>query len=247
MQKSISILNTESISRADVRIAPGGFRYGFIANFIQEEKYEILRHEFPDVNNFKLVDKMSGGGRKRFYVGPMYIAGKDDNCACAMRGLSEHWNEFMKECTSPIAIELLARHTGVAFNSLANFGLTYGSASCVQEPHIDGAVREYDESPVHSKWATIVYFNESPNNEAGTCVYLPDRTTVLFRAPSMRNGLFFFEQHPLAWHGFPEMKEGSERRILSLAYSNEATPILPKTSFFHQMSCKRNWKGIFGR
>ncbi len=245
--KPLDFFNSKSIQDADIRVAKEGFRYGFIADVLQDGAFERLRSQFPSEKSFKLVDKMSGGGRKRFYVGPGYTAGKDANCACSLRGLSTDWQEFLEECAEPSTAKLLSDSVGVQFNSLANFGLTFGNEGCVQEPHIDGAVREYDESPIHSTWATILYFNEQPDNVSATCVYLPDRTTVLFQAPSMRNGLFFFEQHPSSWHGFPMMPQKVKRWILSLAYSQEQAPIMPGTTFKHRVGCKKFWKDILKR
>ena len=236
-------LNEDAIAFADIRTAPAGFRYGFISDVIQESMYEQLRHSFPDVGAFKLVDKMSGGGHKRFYLGPAYTAGKDWGCFCAFSRLSI-WREFIREAASPQATALLSKTTGFSFNSLSNFGLTFGNELCVQEPHIDGAAREYDPSPVQTTFASIVYFNEHPQGVGGTCIYAPDRSTILFQAPSMRNGLFFFEQHPQAWHGFPVMPAGAERRILSLAYSQESRPIDLKEGIFHKMACKQFWKSV---
>jgi hypothetical protein len=239
----LQFINEEALAAADIRIAPAGFRYGFVDGFIREWAYEKLRTEIPDVRSFQLVDKMSGGGHKRFYVGPAYAAGKDGGCACMFRQLPT-WRAFMQETASSSAMHLMSEKMGIGFNSLANFGLTFGDGGCVQEAHVDGAVREYDEGPVKSKWATIVYFNPDSKGAGGTCVYDTDRATVLFQAPSMRNGLFFFEQHPQAWHGFPMMPEGAERRILSLAYSNEKRPINLQIGLAHQLTCRTFWKSI---
>ncbi|MBP6885657.1 MAG: hypothetical protein KBC02_00200 [Candidatus Pacebacteria bacterium] len=235
-------INQRQVERAQIHKSPHGFSYGFIENFIHEAAYENLRLTFPDVRGFNLVDKASGGGRKRFYVGPTYVAGKHNDCACQVAALSRYWQEFFRECASPATAELISKAVGISFNTLCNFGLTFGNEGCVQEPHIDGAAREYDESPVKSSWASIVYFNESPNNRAGTCVYEPDRRTMTYQAPSMRNGLFFFEQHPLAWHGFPKMQKGFERRILSLAYSSQQQPLMPRSSWAHRLTCRQYWK-----
>jgi hypothetical protein len=126
---------------------------------------------------------------------------------------------------------------------MVNFGLAYGNEGCRQGAHIDGAVRgEGGEHP--SSLACILYFNEKPDGPGGTCVYGTDATTVLFQAPSMRNGLFFFEQHPDAWHGFPVMPAGSERRIVSLAFGQESPPVTLKTSVLHQLTCKKKIKSI---
>ncbi len=244
MNTPLSFFSEESIARADIRFAREGFRYGFIADVFQEGAFLNLVEHFPSVEKFKRVDKMSGGGRKRFFVGPEYASGKDDGCLCSFFGAENPWRLLAHEAARPDFVGFFSGVMGVSFNSLCNFGLTFGNEGCVQEPHIDGAAREGDPSPVHSTWASIVYFNTDPNPVGGTCVYAPDRTTMLFSAPSMRNGLFFFEQHPAAWHGFPVMPKGAERRILSLSYSNEPRPIALRDSLSHKMTCKKFWKSM---
>lgn len=236
--------NVEAIKKAksEIRTSPSGFRYGYIGSFFNEDSYRELAKTFPDVSRFKLVDKQSGGGHKRFYTGPHYYSGLTWGCVCHMNNLPQIWKEVLHESADPELIDLLQDVTGVKFNSLCNFGLTYGNEGCVQEPHIDGAVRADDPSPIHSTMAAILYFNENPDPIGGTAVYAPDRSTILAQAPHLRNGFFFFEQHPQAWHGFPLMPKGSERRIVSLSYSQEEELITLKQSFLHRIICFRNYK-----
>jgi hypothetical protein len=225
-----------------IQIAPSGFRFGYIPDLFHEASYRELAKTFPDVSNFKLVDKQSGGGRKRFYTGPHYYSGLTWGCVCHMQNLPKIWKEVLDESADPELVELFQDVTGVRLNSLCNFGMTFGNEGCVQEPHIDGAVRADDPSPVHSTMAAIMYFNENPDPIGGTAVYAPDRTTILARAPHLRNGFFFFEQHPQAWHGFPPMPKGAERRIVSLSYSQESRLIGLKQSLLHRATCSYRLK-----
>ena len=235
----IKHFNIEAIKKArnGIKIAPGGFRYGYIPDLFNEDSYRELVRTFPDVTKFKLVDKQSGGGRKRFCVGPNYYSGLTWGCICHMQNLPEIWREVLHESADTQLIDLLQDVTDVPFNSLCNFGFTYGNEGCMQEAHIDGAVRQGDPGPIYSTMASILYFNEQPDPVGGTCVYAPDRTTILAQAPHLRNGFFFFEQHPDAWHGFPVMPAGAERHIVSLSYSQERVPIELKKSFFHRTTC----------
>lgn len=235
--------NANSIESAKktFRTAPSGFRYGFIDNIFKEDVYKELMTSFPDVKQFKLVDKMSGGGRKRFYITSHYDVSKNKGCWCHLRFFPAIWQKVLQEAASSEFINFLSGATGVKCNSLATFGHTYGNEGCVQEPHIDGAVRE-DRGEYPSTLATLIYFNNKPDNTGGTCVYATDRKTVLFQAPSMRNGMFFFEQHPDAWHGFPVMPADAERRLVSLAYSLEKSHIGLKNSLFHRFTCVPSYK-----
>lgn len=241
---SIKFFSEQSIKSADIRIAPSGFRYGFIADIFREDIYRELMATFPDVTKFKLIDKMSGGGRKRFYITPHYNVSKNMGCWCHLHWFPSMWQNVLQESASPEFISFLSTTLGVSCNSLTVFGHTYGNEGCRQDAHIDGAVREDDYGEHPSTLATLLYFNERPDNIGGTCVYAPDRKTVLFQAPSMRNGMFFFEQHLDAWHGFPVMPPGAERRLVSLAYSLEKEPIKIKNSLIHKLTCSLRFKRI---
>lgn len=242
----INLFNPDSIKTAKdtIKTAPSGFRYGFIPNIFKEDVYEQLIASFPDVSTFKLVDKPSGGGRKRFYVGPGYDANKNWGCVCHLSSLPQIWKDALHESSSNEFMKLLKDSTGVGFNTMCTFGFAYGNEGCMQEAHIDGAAREGDKSPVHSTIACLLYFNKEAGGVGGTCVYDIDRKTVLFQAPSLRNGLFFFEQHPDAWHGYPPMPPGADRRIISLAYSQESQPVTLRTSVFHRLTCVPTYKRI---
>ncbi len=233
--------NSIENAKKDFKTTSSGFRYGFIPNVFKEKVYQELMVTFPDVRQFKLVDKMSGGGHKRFYIAPYYEVSKNFGCWCHLRFFPAIWQEVLQESASPELISFLSKATGVECNSLATFGHTYGNEGCVQEPHIDGAVRE-DRGEYPSNLATLLYFNEKPDNIGGTCVYATDRKTVLFQAPSMRNGMIFFQQHPDAWHGFPMMPPAAERRLVSLAYSLEKSPIQLKNSLLHRLTCTPSYK-----
>lgn len=238
----MEIFNQDHIRSADIRVAPSGFRYGFIADVFHEDVYQELIRTFPDVGMFKLVDKISGGGRKRFYVAPHYEVSKHMGCWCHLRFYSPLWQRVFQESASPTFISFLSTALGVPCNSMCVFGHTYGNEGCRQDVHIDGAVRDDDYGKHKSTLATLLYFNERPDNISGTCIYAPDKKTVLFQAPSMRNGMFFFEQHPQAWHGFPLMPASAERRLVSLAYGQEHTPIKLNSSLLHMFTCKNFWK-----
>lgn len=238
----LNLFNVENIKsfRKSVQTAPKGFRYGFLPNLFKKDVYAELIKQFPDVKKFVLRDKPdSGGGRKRFYVGPNYFSGRHYGCVCDFSVLPEIWKNVLEEVSSPEFMNLLGETTGVIFNSLADFGFTYGNEGCMQEPHIDGAVRPNDPNTVRPTIAFLLYFNEKHGGSSGTFICEPDRKTVIFQAPDLRNGLFFFEQHPESWHGFHVLPPGEERRLISLSYSLEENPINLKTSLQHKMICKR--------
>lgn len=249
----IKFFNVSAIKDAAInfKMAPSGFKYGFISNLFHEDVYKKLIATFPDVQTFKFVDKQSGGGRKRFYTGPAYDANKNPGCVCHLARLPVIWQDVLRESASPEFISLLKDSTGVGFNTICTFGFTYGNEGCMQEAHLDGAIREGDKSLVHSTLACLMYFNRDEGGFGGTCVYDTDRKTILFQAPTLRNGLIFFEQHPDAWHGFPVMPPGAERRLVSLAYSKEKSSINLKTSLIHRITCiptyKREIKKLLGK
>lgn len=225
--------------REKVQTAPSGFRYGFLQNIFHENAYRELVQHFPATSGFKLVDKQSGGGRKRFYVGPKYFSGRHYGCVCDLSSIAFPWRSALKELASPRFIASFKEATSINFNSLCDFGLMYGNESCMQEAHIDGSALADDPNEVRSTIACILYFNENPDTIGGTCVYDIDRKTILAQAPNLRNGIFFFEQHPQAWHGFPVMPANTQRHILSLSYSLESQPIALKTSLTHRLACRR--------
>lgn len=249
----IKLFNANSIRtlKEKTRVSPRGFRYGYVENLFHEPVYQELIRTFPDVTKFELVDKVSGGGRKHFYVGPKYVSNRHGGCVCHMDALSPVWKDVLRESTSEELTALLSEAIGIAFNSVALFGFTFGKEGCVQEPHIDGAVGYNEEAENPSTFAGLIYFNKEPGGVGGTCIYDTDRKTVIFQAPHLRNALFFFEQHPDAWHGFPLMPKGAERRLVSLAYGQEKSLIHLKESLLHRATCKLTWKSrvrkILGR
>ncbi len=234
----IKLFNTDSIwsAKGTIQTAPSGFRYGFISNLFREDVYEELLSSFPAVETFKLVDKQSGGGRKRFYQGSQYDSDKNRGCVCHLERLPKIWKDVLRESASPEFMTLLSESTGLQFNSLNVFGFTFGNEGCMQEAHLDGVIRD-NPIEIKSPIACLLYFNEKPDDASGTCVYAPDKKTVLFQAPHMRNGLFFFQQHPDAWHGFPVMPAGTERRVISLAYNREKEPVHFRESLIHKATC----------
>lgn len=230
--------NLNSIRSAQTTFikAPAGFRYGFIPNIFNEEIYNKLADNFLPVSTFKLVDKPSGGGRKRFYSGPHYETDYTGGCVCHLENLSKMWKEVMEESASPELIATLSTSTGIDFNSLGMFGFAYGDEGCMQEAHIDGVIRD-NPKVIKSPIACLIYINKNSEGSSGTRIYDVDRETVLFKAPSMRNGLFFFEQNINAWHGFPIVPAGEERRLLSLGYNREEKPVRFQKSIFHKLTC----------
>lgn len=225
-----------------VQYAPSGFRFGFITGILKEDVYSSLIAAFPDVRRFVLVDKQSGGGRKRFYVGPHYASVKHRGCICHLRRVTELWRGVVRESASAEFMDALSGATGVRFNSLCNFGFTYGNEGCMQETHIDGAVRSDDVSPIKSTIACLLYCNAEAGGASGTRLYASDRKTIFYEVPNLRNSLFFFEQHPDAWHGFPEVSSGESRQLISLSYSLEDPPLGLRDGIFHKAFCFRNWR-----
>lgn len=206
-----------------VRQAPGGFRYGFVSGIFREQRYAEIVESFPDVAKFRLVDMMAGGGHKRFHVGETYYSGTDYGAIHQFSRVSDVWQAVLAEATSEEFMALLRDATGIRFNSLCNFGFAYGDGGCEQEPHLDGSAMK--KKSISDSIACLLYVNRSPGGVSGTRVYDLDRKTVLFEVPDLRNGFFFFEQHPKAWHGFPRVPDGADRRIVSLTYSDEPKPI----------------------
>ena len=186
--------NPDSIRKIQLFKTPAGFRYGLVEDLFFDAVFEKLVSAFPAVNQFRFVDKPSGGGRKRFYVGPVYDANKQQGCICHFDRLDPLWREVVLESGSAELIDLFRQACGLKFNTISSFGFTYGKAGCVQEPHLDGAVRA-DRGEIFSNFATLIYFNRQPHGTSGTCVYDLDRKTILYQVKNMRNSLFFFEQH----------------------------------------------------
>lgn len=233
--KYFNLLGIQSIKP---KAASRGFLYGYLENVFYDGVYEELISSFPPVETFQFTDKPdSGGGHKRFYVGPVYYSGKDWGCYCHFSHLPEVWKAVLREVASSEFIKILAQATRIKFNSLCNFGFTYGNEGCQQEPHIDGAARPNDLSPVHATIALLLYFNKKPGGSSGTCIYEIDRKTKIFQVPNLRNTLSFFQQHPDSWHGFPIVSQGEDRRLISLSYSLEKNPINLKDSSFHKIYC----------
>lgn len=222
----------ENLKR-DVRRAPSGFRYGFAPHIFREEIYHDILEGFPDVNTFRLKDMQAGGGRKSFFVGPGYYSGRDYGSTRNFAKVSDIWRGIISESTSDEFVKLLNDTTGVAFNSVCNFGFAYGKEGSMQEPHIDGAAMK--TKSISGTIACLLYVNKEPGGSSGTRVYDTDRKTVLFEVPDLRNSLFFFEQHSLAWHGFPTVLAGEDRRVVSLTYSNETQPIRFNDSLLYSL------------
>jgi len=221
---------------------PGGYRFGFVNDVLNQPAYDRLAREFPRVDHFQLVDKQSGGGRKRFYVGPSYDLGRDGGCICGLGGISQMWRQLFLECASAELMDLLGESIGIRFNSLCSFGFAYGNEGCRQEAHIDGAVRPGDASPVHSTISLFIYCNQRSQRTGGTRIYAPDRESVLFEVPELRNGLFYFEQSALAWHGYATLPPGIERRLVNFTYTLEESPVTLRTSRLHRHICPRRFR-----
>lgn len=228
--------------RANAHVVKTGVRCGFVDQLLREDAYTTLVREFPDVSRFALVDKQSGGGRKRFYVGPEYVVQRNWGSLHHLRSLSDIWRAFIDECASPSFIAALSAATGVQFNSLTNFGFTYGNEGCVQEPHLDGAIRPGDTGPIKGTIALLLYFNEDSDPVSATELYDLDKKTILAKSPTMHNALFWFGQHPKSWHGFPPVSASHERRLVSLAYSQQVRPVGLHWDLFHQLVPLEKWR-----
>ena len=203
-----------------------GVTCGFCDKVFTPEAYKELTNSFPDVTNFKLVDKAdSGGGHKRFYIGPEYVITRNFGSVFHLRGLSDAWRGVLNEVVSPEFMERLGDATGAPINTLCNFGFTYGESGCMQEPHLDGAIRNGKNSPLNADIAFLLYFNEEADPSSATEIYDLDRKTILLKGDTMRNSWIYFRQHPNAWHGFPVVTGGHTRRILSLTYTYLPKPL----------------------
>ncbi|HTK60510.1 MAG TPA: hypothetical protein VL283_04915, partial [Candidatus Baltobacteraceae bacterium] len=201
----------------------------------REDVYGRVMAGFPDVTAFRLKDlkeNNAGGGRKRFYVGQEYYSGREYGASRKFAGLSDVWREIITEADSDEFKELLQDATGVSLNSICNLGFAYGKEGSVQEAHLDGAVSDMGKA-ISASIAGLLYLNRAPGGVSGTRVYATDRKTVLFEVPDLRNSFFFFEQHPDAWHGFPEVPAGADRRIVSLSYSDEPKAIRLNDSYLY--------------
>lgn len=244
MIKYFNVKAIEELKR-NTQVAPAGFRYGYAKGIINKDIYEELIATFPDVSKFQFIDKQSGGGRKSFYVGPNYYSGKNWGSVRHMDVLPNIWQKVLRESADPALVDLLQDATGIKMNSLCNFGFTYGREGSVQEPHIDGAARPNDPAPVHASITFLMYFNKEHGGSSGTVIYAPDRKTALFQVPDLRDSISFFEQHQAAWHGFPMVPKGEDRRLVSLSYSQEKKPTKISSSLFSYIGAriKAKWKG----
>jgi hypothetical protein len=198
---------------------------GFVDEVFTKEAFDSLIHSFPGQKEFTLYDKTnSGGGRKRFYVGPEYVLSRNGTSAYHLRHLSPPWKQLFKECLSSEFIQALSRATNTDCNTLLNFGIAYSDAGCLQEPHLDGAVRAGGSLVGEGSVAVLFYFNEDPDPISATEVYDVDRKTILLKGTTMRNSMTFFVQHANAWHGFPRVPEGRTRKIVSVFYAQTTDP-----------------------
>src|SRR3989344_1544645 len=107
-------------------VSKTGVRHGFAEGVFRPEVYEELIKSFPDTTSFYQVNKHSGGGLKRFKVGPNYEVIKNFGSVYHMRNLPPVWRGVLQESASPEFIHKLEEATGGRFNSVANFGFTYG-------------------------------------------------------------------------------------------------------------------------
>jgi hypothetical protein len=203
-----------------------GVTCGFINNFFLETKFQDLIRTFPELRNFKFVDKAdSGGGHKRFYVGPEYVITRNFGSVFHLRNLEKPWRNLLEELSSVEFIQKLSESTGIKFNTLCNFGIGYGDEGCMQEPHLDGAIREGDSSLIKGNIALLIYLNDQEDPISATEIYDLDRKTILLKGTTMRNSILFFKQHKNAWHGFPRVPTGHTRRIISLTYAEAPKPV----------------------
>ncbi len=211
-----------------------GVTAGFCDKVFTPQVYEELQNTFPDPTDFMLVDKAdSGGGHKKFYVGPHYVTAKDNGSVYHLKNLPPIWRGLLDELASDEIMKEISVATGTEVNTLCVFGLTYGDEGCVQEPHLDGAIREGDNTSVKANLAFLLYFNEIADPVSATEIYDLDRKTILLKGTTMRNSLAYFKQHPHSWHGFPEVPKGHTRRLLSLTYLHLPKPTSIDWSFSH--------------
>lgn len=236
--------NTEAITqlKRDTKVSTTGVTHGFVKDLFKSGVYDELMATFPDIQKFKFIDKQSGGGNKRFWVGPLYSSARDFGSAYHLRGLSPVWKGVIDEMQSEPFITALADATHVQFNSLDHFGFSYGKEGNRQGAHIDGAALPTDTSVIKGTIALLMYFNKADDPVSATELYDLDKTTVIAKGTTLRNSLFFFGQHPNAWHGYPPCPPGHERFLVSLGYSTEKSPIRLHWDFLHKILPLEKWK-----
>lgn len=218
------------------RVSHTGVRHGFCDEVFLPEVYEQLMKDFPNPQLYLHFDKKnSGGGHKRFYAEPGFIAEKHGDSAYHLRHLPAVWKNLLNEVSSPDFLKTLSDAIGVETNSICSLGFAYGEKGSIMEAHIDGAIREGTLLRMKSNVAFLLYFNENSDPVSATELYDLDRKTILAKGTTMRNSWFFFEQHPNSWHGFPEVVGNHTRRVVSLSFSIVEHPIIPQWSFLSRV------------
>lgn len=224
--------------RSQIRIAPAGFRYGFITGVFKPSAYEELWNAYPSLDTFRYVEIADDfkNPSSKVYNGPRYGSREHNGCMDHLTGIDPIWKAVLAELASPSASAALNEATGVAFNSVREFAFNYGKKGCEIKPHLDGSARTSD--PYRTRIVFLFYFAPRPGGgPGGTCLYDADRRTALFEAPDLCNSLLFFEQHPDAWHGYRAISTDAERRNMQVTYNLISRPVRPKTSLWHRLFC----------
>lgn len=229
-----------------ITVTRTGVTNGFCDRVFTSDSYAELTRAFPDPATFTLVDKNnSGGGRKIFYVGPEYVITRHLGSLYHLRTLPLIWKEVIQEISSLFFMKKLSAVIGTEVNTVCNFGFTFGKEGCMQEPHIDGAMRTSNHSPIKASVAFLLYFNDSDDPCSATEIYDTDRTTILSKGTTMKNSWMFFKQHPNAWHGFPRVPKNHTRRLVSLTYGYLQDPVPLTWSFSGYISSQLRKRLLF--
>lgn len=236
----LKFLNEEALRslRGEIRMAPAGFRYGFVTGIFKPGVYEELWSKYPPVEKFRYVEVVDDfkNPSTKVYNGPRYGSREHNGCIDHLADLNPVWKEVLVELASPEAVQRLNEATGIAFNSVREFAFNYGKKGCEIKPHLDSSARTKDV--YRTRIVCLLYFAPRPGGgPGGTLVYDKDRETILLEAPDLYNSMLFFEQHPDAWHGYKTITADAERRNMQVTYNLINRPVRIKTSFWHRMFC----------
>lgn len=233
----LKFFNSEAISSIPprIKVSPAGFRYAFVENVFQEPVYKELVRGYPPFGMFTYHEDAF----KKVYEGPYYDSHDHHGCAHHLKNLSAVWKEVLREAMSEEFVTAFSQASGVPFNSLRNFSFKYGKEGCEIKPHLDQAsLGKKGQSRLVSMW----YFaGNAAGGPGGTCIYDTDRQTILAEARHLYNSMVFFEQHPVAWHGYKPMPAGADRYAMAITFNEENRTLGLNDSLWHNLFCLRRF------
>ena len=215
-----------------IKIAPAGFRIGFLSDVFQEDLYHKLLTAYPPFSLFTHVEDEF----KNVFEGPYFDAKEHRGCKDHLSHLPSVWHELLLEANSQEFTSLFSNAASVPFNGVRNFSFKWGKEGNHIKPHLDQAAKS--KNSARSRIVCMFYFGEQKGkNPGGTCIYAKDRETPILEADMLYNSMLFFEQHPDAWHGYKSLVGSEERKAMAITFFSDSHPPKIKTSMVHRLFC----------